>query len=65
MENPIEHIVDEVYSVYRKTHLQYANLEMSKALNELSDKQTPKLKLWERLAIADKVRAKIIDTKKF
>ncbi len=61
----IDCIVAEVYSVYKKTPLQSANLEMSKALNELSDKQTPKLKLWERLVIADKVRAKILDAKKF
>lgn len=61
----IDCIVAEVYSVYKKTPLQNANLEMSKALNELADKQTPKLKLWERLAVADKVRAKIIDAKKF
>ncbi len=65
MENPIDCIVAEVYSVYKKTPLQSANLEMSKALNELADKQTPKLKLWERLVIADKVRAKILDAKKF
>ena len=65
MENPIDCIVAEVYSVYKKTPLLSANLEMSKALNELADKQIPKLKLWERLVIADKVRAKILDAKKF
>ncbi len=61
----IDCIVAEVYSVYKKTPLLSANLEMSKALNELADKQIPKLKLWERLVIADKVRAKILDAKKF
>ncbi len=62
----IDCIVAEVYSVYRKTpSLLSANLEMSKALNELADKQIPKLKLWERLVIADRVRAKILDAKKF
>ena len=61
----IDYIVAEVYSVYKKSPLQSAKLEMSKALNELADKQTPKLKLWERLIIADKVRAKIIDAKQF
>ena len=65
MEKPIDYIVAEVYSVYRKTPLQSANLEMSKVLNELADKQTPKLKLWERLLISDKVRAKILDAKQF
>jgi len=61
----IDAIVEEVFSVYRRTPLDSANLEASKALNELADKQAPKLKLWERLVIADKVRAKIIDSKKF
>jgi hypothetical protein len=58
-------IVKEVLQVYKENTLQSANVAMSVKINEIADKQVPKLKLWVRMAIAEDVRIAILNAKCF